>query len=167
MLDTGSSLHFRMHRWVYWGPLILSVTACLTYTGCAGSGVNSVEDFSTREVVLPDGAKVRAEAMTDQRDMMRGMMFRENFPEGRGMLFFYATSGKYPNWTYQVKVPLDIIWMDRGGRVVEMVSNAAPCKTQASGCLHYGGTQNATTVLELPGGTATKHGIKVGETLQF
>jgi uncharacterized membrane protein (UPF0127 family) len=47
------------------------------------------------------------------------------------------------------------------------VENAPPCKTKASECVNYGGTEMAMYVLELPGGYARKHGIVKGETLQF
>ena len=41
---------------------------------------------------------------------------------------------------YQVKIPLDMVWMDKNRRVVEMAENVPPCKTaKASECPTYGG----------------------------
>jgi uncharacterized membrane protein (UPF0127 family) len=68
---------------------------------------------------------------------------------------------------YQVELPLDIIWMDARGNVVEVVEKAAPCKTAASQCPQYGGTRQAQVVLELPGGYGRKHGVAVGQKIQF
>lgn len=120
-----------------------------------------------RPVTLPDGAVIQTEVMTHQMDMMRGMMFRDSLPEGRGMLFIHGSPKKEPFWMYQVKVPLDIIWMDARGKVVEMSENTPPCTTNAKQCPMYGGTQEALVVLELPGGAARKHGIQLGEIIKF
>jgi uncharacterized membrane protein (UPF0127 family) len=144
--------------------LIAVLALCLA--GCSGRS-SSADDFTGRQVELPDGAKIQAEVMTREADMRRGMMWRDSFPEGRGMLFIHGSPGKYPYWMYQVKVPLDIIWMDIRGRVVEVVENAPPCTTQASQCPNYGGNQVALVILELPGGTARKHGVQTGAVIKF
>ena len=42
---------------------------------------------------------------------------------------------------YQTLIPLDMIWIDSSHKIVEIVENAQPCKTQASKCPQYGGNQ--------------------------
>ena len=148
---------------------LLLVSVCLGLVGCGGSS-DAVEDFNSRQVSLPDGTSVQAEVMMNETDMARGMMFRDKFPEGRGMLFIHSSPNKYPYWMYQVKLPLDIVWMDRQKRVVEIVENAPPCTGKASECQAsgtYGGNEVAMYVLELPGGYARKHNVAKGQTLQF
>jgi hypothetical protein len=83
------------------------------------------------------------------------------------MLFFHEREGNYSYWMYQTRIPLDIIWMDRYRRIVEISANAPPCKTVASQCRHYGGNQRAQYVLELAGGMASKYGLKAGDILEF
>jgi uncharacterized membrane protein (UPF0127 family) len=73
---------------------------------------------------------------------------------------------------YQVKMPLDIVWLDRDKRIVEVVENAPPCTGKASECQEegkgtYGGKEVAQYVLELPGGYARKHGAVTGAILRF
>ena len=75
--------------------VLLLVSICLGLFGC-GAGSDPVDDFSTREVTLPDGSSVKAEVMMNKTDMARGMMFRDTFPEGRGMLFIHPTADRYP-----------------------------------------------------------------------
>ena len=66
---------------------------------------------------------------------------------------------------YQVKIPLDMVWMDKNRRVVEMAENVPPCKTaKASECPTYGGERLSMFVLELPAGYARKHGIREGDS---
>ncbi len=134
--------------------------------GCGERPV-SLEEFNTRVITLPDGFQVRAEVMTHPQDMMRGMMFRESLPAGRGMLFVHSRPGKYSYWMYQVKIPLDIIWLDAGGRIVEMSADTPPCKTKASECPHYGGSRDASMVLELPAGSIARHNLRIGSRLRM
>ncbi len=136
---------------------------------CAACGRKpaTVDDFHTREVILPNGFKLRAEVMVRPEDMMRGMMFRDEFPEGRGMLFIHGGPGKYSYWMYQVRIPLDLIWMDSERRIVEMSPDTPPCKTAASQCPTYGGKESALSVLELPAGSIARHGLRVGQTITY
>jgi len=134
--------------------------------GCGG-GVDPVDEYNTVKVTLPDGAVIRAEVMRREEDMRRGMMFRDSLPENRGMLFIHGSPGNYSYFMYQVKIPLDIIWMDSRNTVVEISENTPPCKTKASECPVYGGKQTALVVLELAAGQAKKHGIRLGTTISF
>jgi uncharacterized membrane protein (UPF0127 family) len=149
---------------------LLLVSLCLGLFGC--SSPDPVDEFNTRAVTLPDGTTVKAEVMMTKADMARGMMFRDTLPEGRGMLFIHGTPDRYPYWMYQVNIPLDIVWMDRQKRIVEVVESAPPCKGKASECQvqgagTYGGSELSLYVLELPGGYARKHGVTKGEFLRF
>jgi uncharacterized membrane protein (UPF0127 family) len=147
--------------------IALSVFAFALLAGCGRVEESRLEDFNTRPVTLPDGTRIQAETVTHQIDMGRGLMFRDSLPEGRGMLFIHGSPGKYSYWMYQVKMPLDIIWMDARGLVVEFVENAPPCKGPSSQCTNFGGNETALVVLELPGGTAKKHGVTRGALIRF
>ncbi len=153
--------------------MLSRVTLCVflsAATWCYGCGERpiKVDEFNTLVVTLPDGFRVRAEVMTRPQDMMRGMMFRDSLPEGRGMLFIHGEPGEYSYWMFQVKIPLDIIWMDQNGIVVEISPNTPPCPSKdPKQCPNYGGTKRALMVLELPAGSAEKHGIRVGRKIQI
>lgn len=145
---------------------LLLLSLCFCSVAC-NRGSGALEDYNAREITLPDGTVVKAEVMMNTADMARGMMFRETLPEGRAMLFIHTNPNRYPYWMYQVRVPLDIIWMDKSRRIVEIVESAPPCTTKASECVNHGGTKEATYVLELPGGYGRKHGVREGEVLRF
>jgi uncharacterized membrane protein (UPF0127 family) len=123
--------------------------------------------LGTRKVTLPNGQYIRAEEEMDPVDMQKGMMFRDSLARGRGMLFIHQTPGLNPYWMYQVRIPLDIIWMDSSHRIVEISADTPPCQTKASLCPNYGGHQTAQFVLELGGGEARRFGLSVGQALQF
>lgn len=127
-----------------------------------------MRDFNSREVTLPNGKTILAEAVTNEIDMTRGMMFRDSLDPNRGMLFVHSSPGRYPYWMYQVKIPLDIIWMDPNRRVVEISANTPPCPSKsAKECPNFGGHENAMYVLELGGGQAAKNQVQVGSVINF
>ncbi len=140
----------------------------LLLCSCVGEKTVSIDDYNTRLVKFPRGSQVRVEVMGDPRDMARGMMFRESLAPGRGMLFVYGKLGKYPHWMYQVRIPLDMIWLDKDRRIVEIISNIPPCPSKsAKECPPVGGHETAITVLELAGGMAEKYGLKSGDILDY
>ncbi|MFN3325264.1 MAG: DUF192 domain-containing protein [Bryobacteraceae bacterium] len=138
----------------------------LLHSGCEKTPT-AAEAFQSRVVTLPGGQKIRAELMIHQTDLLRGMMFRDSLAEDRGMLFIHNQPGNFPYWMYQVRIPLDIIWMDANRRIVEISENTPPCTTNANNCPKYGGTEPSMFVLELAGGMVAKYGLRVGQTLAF
>lgn len=125
------------------------------------------EFYGTR-VTLPNGHVILAEALRHPTDMMRHMMFRESLAEDRGMLLTHGQMGNYSYWMYQVKVPLDIVWMDQSKRIVEIVTDVPPCPSKsARECPVFGGKEKAIFVLQLAAGTVKKQKLELGQTLSF
>jgi len=145
---------------------ILIMLLALVGVGC-GPPTVGLDELRMRTVKLPNGQQIRAEAEIDPTDMQKGMMFRDSLPRGRGMLFIHDKPGLYPYWMYQVRIPLDMLWMDANHRIVEVSADTPPCKTKASECANYGGHQQAQFVLELGGGEAKRLGLHEGDTLDF
>ncbi|MGH9612791.1 MAG: DUF192 domain-containing protein [Bryobacteraceae bacterium] len=142
------------------------VLALLVIVSC-GQKPESVENFHTRDVTLPNGRIIHAEVAIDVRDMLRGLMFRDSLPPDHGMLFVHQKSGRYSYWMYQMMIPLDTIWMDSQHRIVEIYASAPPCKTVAHKCAFYGGHFESQFELQLGGGMATKYGLKDGDRIAF
>jgi uncharacterized membrane protein (UPF0127 family) len=141
--------------------------AALVFLACCGTNSTSVEDFPTRPVTLPGGQVIRAETMIDRIDIQRGLMFRASLAPDHGMLFVYPGPNQHQHWMYQVLMPLDIVWLDSKRKIVEIVENAQPCKTQASKCELYGGKEFSNYVLELKGGMVPKYGLRLGQTIDW
>jgi uncharacterized protein len=142
-------------------PLAAFLCAC-------GPKATEVGDMNATEITFPNGKTVIAETMLRDIDQMRGMMFRDSLAPDRGMLFVHPQEGNVPYWMYQVRIPLDIIWMDRNRKIVEISANTPACTSKSSrDCPSYGGHEKARYVLELAGGGAALYSLKVGETLSF
>jgi uncharacterized membrane protein (UPF0127 family) len=127
------------------------IFSAIALTGCGPGETTGASALTTRNVTLPDGFPVIAEMAVNGPDMERGMMYRTELPY----------------WMANCKIPLDIIWMDLGRKVVEISANTPPCPSGGSDCPTYGGHAIAAFALELGGGEAAKHQVIVGSTIQF
>jgi len=146
---------------------LLGLVLCLWMAGCSGDAPRSAADLHVTAVTLPGGETIRAQMMTHPDDLMRGMKFRDSLPEDQGMLFVHAREDFYRFWMYEVTIPLDMIWLDRNRKIVQIVHECPPCPGPESACPTYGGAFKAQYILELAGGVAKKRNLKPGMTLQF
>lgn len=144
--------------------LLLTLASCQSNTSTA-----TIDDLYSRIITFPNGKSVKVETMTNELDMARGMMFRDSLRSDRGMLFIHANAARVPYHMYQVRIPLDLLWMDRNHVIVEMAPNTTPCNDgrQASQCPKYGGHTLSQFVLELAAGEIEKNKLKLGDRLDF
>ncbi len=92
----------------------------------------------------------------------RGMMWRTEFPAGKGMLFVFPDEEFRSFWMKNTLIPLDIIFIGADLRVVGVVENAAP-KTLTSRSVEG----ESKYVLEVPGGWSAKVGLKAGSKVEI
>ncbi len=97
------------------------------------------------------------EVVDDDLERAKGLMFRENMDEDKGMLFVFQNSGDYPFWMKNTILPLDIIWIDSDFRVVHIANNTEP---QSLDIIYP--SVESRYVLEINSGVAYKNGIDVG-----
>lgn len=142
--------------------LIPVLVALWLLAGCGGE-----QKPGYTEVKLPDGTRISALLRITPQEQATGMMFRTSLPKDEGMLFLHTNEDKRSYWMFQCEIPLDIIWMDRQKRIVEMSKNTPPCREKAENCPSYGGQETSLFVLELAAGMADEHGLRVGDAIQF
>jgi uncharacterized membrane protein (UPF0127 family) len=115
-------------------------------------------------VVVESGGRshvVAVEVADDDARRERGLMFRRDLPEDRGMLFVFGAEGEHPFWMKDTLIPLDMIFIDSGGRITGIVERAQPLSLQ----LRSGGPSRF--VLEVQGGWAARRGVKAGDTARL
>ena len=116
-------------------------------------------------VTFPDGFVVRVETVADPESRAQGLMYRDHLGDGNGMLFFFPESGEYPFWMKNTRIPLDMIWIDANRRIAAIHHQVPPCRIVD--CPSYPPNANSQYVLEVDGGVAKQHGLKVGDALRF
>jgi hypothetical protein len=115
--------------------------------------------------VSPDGARVRLELAVSDQERFLGLMFRDQLAADGGMLFIFEQDDRYPFWMKNTFIALDLVWIDKTGRVVEVRANVQPC--QSDPCPSYAPTAIGRAVLEVNAGYAKAHGLVPGASLRF
>jgi uncharacterized protein len=147
--------------------LLLGSAALVACHGGAGSsGAATPTPVAGARVQLPSGAIYRVEVARTDEEMAQGLMFRESLAERTGMLFLFPyDDDAHKFWMKNTLIPLDIIWLDRDGKVLFVSANTPPCK--ADPCPNYGPDFAIATVLEIAGGMAEKEKVAVGSTIRL
>jgi len=147
--------------------LSLVIGACTqptSHVADAGSAPPPIEVVLPR-ATLPDGATVDLELATTPEETTTGLMFRPSLPADRGMLLLWSEERYATIWMMNVLVPLDIIFLDDVGKVIEVVADARPCPAEP--CPRFIPDEPSRAVLEMAAGSAVTHGITVGESVAF
>lgn len=116
-------------------------------------------------MIFNDGTRVRVEVADTDEARARGLMFRDALDDTEGMLFCFESPRRYAFWMKNVRIALDIIWLDSAARVVWIVSEAPPC--HADPCPMYRPGMDASFVVEVRAGFARDHGVAIGDTLEI
>ncbi len=114
---------------------------------------------------FPDGTRVSVEIADSEPVRQRGLMFREQLAPNEGMVFVFPVPGFYPFWMKNTLIPLDMFWLDDGGRIVSIAQSVPPCK--ADPCPSYPPEGDATYVIEVVAGFARQHRLKVGDVVKL
>jgi len=115
--------------------------------------------------VLPDGFRLRLELAQTPQEVADGLMYRPSLPADRGMLFVFPEE-RYPSfWMKNTLIPLDLVFLDSAGVVVDVVENAPPCA--ADPCPTYSPQAPARAVLEIKAVSAHRHGLESGAVIRF
>jgi uncharacterized membrane protein (UPF0127 family) len=137
------------------GRLLAALLICLATT----SDWRSASAEETVEIVGRNGIHVFAvELAVNDEQRARGLMYRRELPEGRGMLFDFMREQEISMWMQNTYIPLDMIFIRGDGRILRIAENTEPLSTRV---ISSGGPARA--VLEVIGGTAKKLGIAPGD----
>jgi uncharacterized membrane protein (UPF0127 family) len=113
----------------------------------------------TLEIATKSGVRVFAIelAVTDE-ERAKGLMFRKELPEGRGMLFDFKREQPVSMWMQNTYVSLDMIFIRDDGRIARIAENT---EVLSERIIPSGAPVRA--VLEVVAGTAKKLGIATGD----
>ncbi|MFC1700686.1 DUF192 domain-containing protein [Patescibacteria group bacterium] len=107
---------------------------------------------------------IQVEIADTHEKRQRGLMFRNELAEDKGMLFIFETTKVYSFWMKNTYIPLDIIWIDENLQIVH-IENATPCLTE--NCISYSPNAPAKYVVEANSGFSEKNNIRAGDTVKI
>lgn len=99
------------------------------------------------------------------QERQQGLMYRTHLPEGHGMLFIQPAAAPVAFWMKNTYIPLDLLYFDAHGRLLEIHANVPPCTTPR--CPTYPSTAPVKYILELNGRSAARLGLKPGDRLSL
>jgi uncharacterized membrane protein (UPF0127 family) len=111
------------------------------------------------------GERFVVELAQDDASRERGLMYREHMDTNRGMLFVFDQETPQAFWMKNTKIPLDMLFIDRNGKLVALHQSVPPCT--ADPCPVYPSKAPALYVLELNGGVTDKLGVKLGDHVEI
>ncbi|MEA4918033.1 DUF192 domain-containing protein [Proteiniphilum sp.] len=107
-------------------------------------------------------AGIEIEVANNDQLRARGLMYRRSLPENAGMLFLQRTEEMQSFWMKNTYIPLDIIFVDANKEIVTIHINTTPLKEW-----NYASTKPALYVVEVNTGFANRHGISIGDKIEF
>jgi len=113
---------------------------------------------------MPDGTLVQLETASSPGQIVQGLSGRDTLCENCGMLFVFGKPGPCSFWMHGMRFPLDIIFLDEHGKVLNIAKSLAPCESGA-GCPSYNSSGDALLVLEVNAGFASRHGLEPGSRM--
>ncbi|MGE5275659.1 MAG: DUF192 domain-containing protein [Acidobacteriota bacterium] len=149
----------------------LGAAWALLFLACGAASKPSPTPAATPEavsgprVVMPSGAVYTLEVARTPEEQAQGLMYREALAPRTGMIFLFTDGGAHRFWMKNTMIPLDILWLDAGGKVLFVSANTPPCKSDP--CPTYGPDAPAPIVLEISGGMASREGARPGASLKL
>lgn len=97
-------------------------------------------------------------------ELEQGLSGVAHLPKNGGLLMKFATDDRWGIWMKDMKVPLDIVWLNKDKEIVYIVKNAQP---SMSIDVVFTPKESARYVIELPMGSVENAGLKTGMTATF
>jgi uncharacterized membrane protein (UPF0127 family) len=140
-------------RWIAFA--LVALVVAVGPVGAAG--------LQTLEIASKTGVHAFSVEIADNdADRAKGLMYRKELPEGRGMLFDFHSDQEVSFWMQNTYIPLDMIFIRGDGRILRIAENTEPLSTRI-----IGSNGLVRGVLEVIGGTARKLGIAPGDRVAF
>lgn len=141
----------------------LIVLGVLVAVGC---GVFSIiTNMNQQRVSIAIGkANLRAEVADTDELRTKGLSGRQELEENQAMLFVFDNNAQHSIWMKDMRIPIDVIWLDEKKKVVHVEHDVWPDSEPHE---TYVPPKPARYIIEVTAGEAKKAGIKVGALAQF
>ncbi|MET0250906.1 MAG: DUF192 domain-containing protein [Novosphingobium sp.] len=106
--------------------------------------------------------RFRVELARTTEEQAQGLMFRTAMGPDEGMIFPMSPNRQASFWMRNTVIPLDLLFIDRGGRVESIAANAVPYSEEP---INSKGV--VVAVLEINGGRAAQLGIVAGDMVAW
>lgn len=113
-------------------------------------------------ILMPKGA-IQVEVADSKGEREQGLSGRVSMRNDEGILFVFETPGKYGFWMKDMNFPLDIIWINENGLVVDIERDLSPDSYPKT----FINEVDASYVLEVNAGLAKEFGLFLGSKVKI
>lgn len=106
--------------------------------------------------------KFIVEVARTPEEQARGLMHRQSLAPDRGMIFPYSPPQPAAFWMKNTLIPLDMIFVAPGGRILRIEANTVPYSLEP-----VGSGEAVEAVLEIAGGRSAELGISAGDQISW
>jgi len=136
-------------------PILLGYFALFLMSCC-----QSQETIVTISKADGETLMVKVEIADTPEERAQGLMYRENLPQGEGMLFLFPEETRSSFWMKDTPISLDMIFINND-QIVDLIENAVPfSETLLTPRYSY------NKVLEVPAGYVQQNGIEQGNGIK-
>src|SRR5919109_2766517 len=111
-------------------------------------------------MVSTEPFSVHIDVADDAQERNRGLMFRKSLESNNGMLFVFEEPGNLSFWMKNTYIPLDMIFIDKDLRIVDIKENVQPC-IHEDPCPSYSSKEPAKYVIEVYAGFTKQNKIDI------
>ena len=118
---------------------------------------------STTDLRIGDGI-FKARIASNDNARTAGLSGETSLAADRALLMAFPTDGKWGIWMKDMKIPVDIVWLDSNKKVIYIIKNASPADSTS---VTYTPKSLAKYVIEFPAGTVDGKAINMGSVATF
>lgn len=122
----------------------------------------NVQFTKNGELSINNSLKFDIEIANTPQQIQRGLMYRKQMDENKGMLFIFEYEDFWKFWMKNTYIPLDIIYINKDKEIVDIKKNTTPLSLKS--LTPY---EKSLYVLEINGGMCDKYKIKIGNKINF
>ena len=149
-----------------WPLAVLFLFLFLVLSGCNASSATSVDEKFLKATI--GGKEFNLELALDQAARFQGLSDRKEIAADGGMIFVYSQPQTMAFVMRKCYVPIDIIFVGAGGRIVKMHEmSVVPYDTPEESLVRYSSEWPAQFAIEIRGGTLKNLNLKEGQKIEL
>lgn len=120
-------------------------------------------------IVVVGGVSFPVELAETQEQLSKGLSGRDSLALGTGMLFVHETDQRYTFWMKDMRIPLDMLWIDAACTVADISAQVHPPEPEQPdrSLPLFSPERPVRHVLEINAGAASASSISIGDAVEF
>ncbi|MFB6099787.1 MAG: DUF192 domain-containing protein [Candidatus Nanohalobium sp.] len=112
-------------------------------------------------------ATLHVEVADSEQERLKGLMYRKKLPINQGMLFVFPKEAPRGFWMKNTLIPLDMIFVDRNGRIINIEEAYPEPNTSEENLKIYRSEAPARYVIETNSTFTEKKNIEEGDRVEI